>query len=348
MIRSSVITYSSIDAYVPIQMVRIALQGPRGPTIPVTVDNPKGTITPFVPINCAVRPDGIYLIAPSSWYTINISPSFLGSAYQPNTTDPLNEPGTWKIESIFAAIPSSTGPTGIFDMSQQPVTFFIQNVSGVPIKVVFNSNDASNAIVYFSFGASPNKTPSSYLLQPLSILIFQTVFTSNNAIRFYNSFLDALKFDQLYRIADRADQAGYYVTETSSVYDPAINVGTISVSTTLPLASMVTNLAQNNYIVEADIVLDGTGLPADAVALLILYLNRNVTLTLKELVGINNYHNHPVPTQLLKGRTYFIVVRSRRVTCYDPLTHIKYTNGTLVLGEDLQQMYQLLNARKGS
>jgi len=328
-------------------MVRIALQGPRGPTIPVAVDDPKGTIAPFIPINCAVRPDGIYLLVPSSWYTINISPSFLGSAYQPNTTDPINEPGIWNIENIYAAIPSPTGPTEIFDMSQQPVTFFIQNVSGVPIKIVFNSNDSNNAVVYFSFGTTPNKTPSSYLLQPLSILIFQTIFTSNNAIRIYNSFLDALKFDQLYRITDRANKAGYYQTETSSIYDPIINIGTISTATTLPLASMVMYLAQNKYTVEADIVLDGTGLPADAVALLMLDVVTDATLTLKELVGIKNYHNQPVPTQLLKGRTYFIVVKSTRVTCYDPLTSIGYSSN-MVDAFTFQQISRILEQEKGN
>lgn len=304
---------------------RQGIQGPPGYSVPIIVDNANGTITPFTPINCTIAPEGIYLNAASSYYTINISPTLLGSAYTPNPYS-INEPGTWDILSIFAAQKEgdTTVPTTYFDMSQQPVTFFIQNISGLPINITFQSNDSNSSLVYFSFGTSPNQTPSSYLLQPLSLLIFETIFTSNNAIRIYNSFLDAIDYNQLYRILDRASKNNYFQQPSNSQGSHVINTATLTSDTTLLLATMARSYGQNIYDISGQVTLtiDGTGLPADAVNLyqINIPVGAQVNLVLINLVTSKNYQGKLVPSVLQGGSTWFLVINDVTVTGYDPDT----------------------------
>jgi len=273
------------------------------------------------PIAATVTPNGVYLNAPSTYYSINISIDALGSSYIPDPNDPYNEAGTWNITNIFAGTVPLNGivPTNTFSLSQQFVTFFIQNVGGVPINVVFASNDLRTSYSYFSFGVPPNQTPDSYTLDPLSILIIQTIFTSNNVIRFYNSYVDALNFNQLYRILDQGNKVGYYDTTTVVGAVPVSKDITTSTNTTLSLATIVKQFCQIHVTVEAPIslVFDGTDLPGDAVSLIIVSTNSPVSLSLVELVGIDNYKGHPVPSNLPANTTWFFVVVSTRVSAYD-------------------------------
>lgn len=275
----------------------------------------------FRPIAATVTPNGIYLNAPSTYYTIDISIDALGSSYIPDPNDPYNEAGSWNITNIFAGTEPSNGivPTSTFSLSQQLVTFYIQNVGGVPINVVFASNDIRGSYSYFSFGVPPSQTPDSYTLDPLSILIVQTVFTSNNVIRFYNSFVDALNFNQLYRIFDQANKVGYYDTTTVVGAVPVSKKIVTSSNTTLPLATIVKEFCQIDVTTEAPMSLafDGTDLPGDAVALIIVNANSAVSVSLVELVGIDNYKGHSVPSHLPANTTWFFVVDSTRVSAYD-------------------------------
>jgi len=301
------------------------LQGPMGPVKTIDTTNSKTTIVPFIPIGATIRPGAIYLNFQSSYYTMNISVDLLGQAYQPQVIGP----GIWTVNSIFAGSPppSGTVPSTYFNMSQKPVTFFVQNVGGVPIQLVFGSNDSDTSIVYLSFGTSPNQTPSSYLLQPLSILIIQAVFTSNNAVRFYNSFLDAINYNQLYRILDRAVKNNYFLPPRFKNSD-TLATGTLYTDTTFDLVTTANKLAQNQYVIGAPITitLNGKGLAPGSVNLFIFIVNQTSTLVLEDLVGIRNYKGVSVPSTLNAGSTVLVVVDDRTVTAYDPTTTLGYGN----------------------
>jgi hypothetical protein len=275
----------------------------------------------FAPVACTIANGDIYLNVPSSYYTINISLSSLGSNYTPDPNDPYNEPGTWSIRNIFAGpVPSSgTVPTTIFSLGQQPVTFYIQNVGAVPINVVFLTNNSPNAYTYFSFGVPPNETPSTYLLNPLSILIIQTVFTSNNVIRFYNSFLDSINYDHLARILDQANKVGYYDSSGNTIVGPDFEENlTITSDYTLSLATTGQNTTQ--YLIDisgATLTLDGTDIPGDSSYLILINTKNQSNLSLVNLVGTPNYLGQPVPTTLEANVSYFVVIDSTRVVAYD-------------------------------
>lgn len=302
------------------------LQGPIGLVKTVNVNDPDITLVPFIPIGATIYPTAIYLNAPSSYYTIDISRGILGPAYQPKPFGP----GEWLINSIFVGPPPTSGivPKFYYDMSQQPVTFFFQNVGNVPIKMIFGSNDSDTSIIYLSFGTSPNQTPSSYVLQPLSTLIIQAIFTSNNAIRFYNSFLDALNYNHLYRILDRAVKSNYLVAPSAPPSHVTINQ--LYVDTTFKLADL--DLAQNEYTIERPITitLDGEGIPVGSINLFVFAVRQTSTLILKDLVGIANFKGVGVPQLMNAGSSWLIVIDYHRVTAYDPssvhLHKLTYTN----------------------
>lgn len=305
------------------------LQGPIGVVATIKVTDPKTTITPFIPIGAAIRPEAIYLNAPSSFYTINVSVEILGDAYVPQ---PIG-PGQWRVKSIFVGKPPAEGvvPDTYYNMNHEPVTFFFQNVGGLPIELVFDTNDTPDSVVYLSFGTSPNQTPSSYLLHPLSILIIQAVFTSNNAIRFYNSFLDAINYEQLYRILDRSIKRNYFPPPTFNV-DETVNELAVYEDIVFELSTTAKSLAQTSASLEnsVTVTIDGTGLPKGSVNLFIFRVKKTSNLVLKGLVGTRNYKGEGVPTVMNSGIDLFVVVDDVRVVAYDnALSTLKYPATTV-------------------
>lgn len=278
----------------------------------------------FNPIAATLANGAIYLNVPSNYYTIDISPALLGDQYLPDPNDPYNEPGSWSITNIFAGPAPSSGlvPTTTFSLGQAPVTFYIQNVGATPIEVIFDTNIVPDTYTYFSFGVPPNETPSSYLMDPLSILIIQTVFTSNNIVRFYNSFLDSLNYDHLGRILDQAKKVGYYDATGNTIVGP-VNESTLTLTSdyTLPLASQGLSYTQYNITISgATLTLDGTDIAGDSNYLIVVNVQNQSNLALVNLVGTTNYQGQGVPSTLLANRSYFIVVDNTRVVAYDPST----------------------------
>ena len=268
--------------------------------------------------NCTIGTRAIYLNDRSSYYTINISPHILGNEYIPDPNDPYNEPGSWSIRNIFAGKKPASGvvPTTTFSLSQQLITFYIQNVGSVPISVNFLSDVSSDSYVYFSFGTGPNATPSSYLMDPLSILAIQTVFTSNNVIRFYNSFLDALNPNQLTRILDQAFKNGYY-DNGKELVGQARTVSDVVTSADYTLKLKDNHYAQTRITTSGSVTItvDGTDLPGDATALFTITSKDTTNIALVNLVGTPNYLDQPFPSSITG--TWFFAVTSTRVAAYD-------------------------------
>jgi len=284
---------------------------------------------PFVSVPCTVTTNNVYLNRLASYYSINISINNLGSAYIPNNTDPINGIGSWYIENIFAGSYDGKNviPINTFSMAQRPVILFIQNIGGVPINIVFASNDSPTSLNYFSFGVPPNATPSSYTLDPLSILVLQVIFTSNNVIRFYNNFIDVLNYNQLFRTFDQALTFGYY-QDTATLSSATIgssdipNILEVVAPSIIHLKDIIPYFCENNILFlgsNLELIVDGTGLPDNAVLLLLLLVfpGSSSKIVLKNLVGIKNYLGQSVPTQLLSSQVWFMLIKGRTVTAYD-------------------------------
>jgi len=305
---------------------------------------PRVYTSPFTAIPCTVYENDIYLNEEGSYYAITVSQFALGNAYIPPILP--GEPGSWDIHNIFAGKRGSDGSvTDIFDLSQRPVYFFIQNVGAIPVRVNFSDNHP-NSLMYFSFGVPPNQTPSSFLMDPLSLLVFQTVLTTNNIVRIYNSFIDAIDYTQLFRTFDQALSFGYLdvqSTLSSSTVGPGsfLNILPVVGNSVLPLVNIISYFAINNLIITAsgiELIVDGTDLPKNSVFLLLILATPfgSCTLTLKELVPINNYQGVSVPTTILPFSVWYIVIKGRTVTAYDKkhnitdFSSIKYTGFGLV------------------
>lgn len=316
------------------------LPGPSGLTyIDNVITYPSNLSLPFKAIGATIGKNTIYLNSPSSYYSISLSLNNLGDAYIPNAADPVNGIGSWNVNNILAGTPSDTSVAdNIFGLSQRPVMFFIQNVGAVPIQINFNTNDGPEGLVYFSFGVPPNQTPSSFILQPMDILIFQAVFTSNNVIRLYNSFLDSLDYNQMFRTLDQALSFGYY-EDTSTLSSSLIGSGTFfnileAVNTGEPgttasyqiiLSEIVPYFSENNILIEAingpiTLLIDGTGIPSNTVIMLLLLTpnaNYDATITYKNLVGIKNYLGTLPPDTVIPNQVWYILIKGTTVTGYD-------------------------------
>ena len=309
------------------------MSGPIGPSGLTTISNttsPFYNFTyPFVAVPCTVTTNNVYLNRLASYYSISISINNLGSAYIPSSSDPVNGIGTWHIDNIFAGSydGKNVAPINTFSIAQRPVMFFIQNIGGVPINILFTSNDSPTSLNYLSFGVPPNATPSSYTLNPLSILVLQVVFTSNNIIRFYNNFIDVLNYNQLFRTFDQALTFGYY-QDSATLSSATIGSSTIPnilevvAPSIIHLKDIVPYFCENNILFlgsNLELIVDGTGLPDTAVLLLLLLVfpGSSSKLVLKNLVGIKNYLGQPVPTQLLPFQVWFMLIKGRTVTAYD-------------------------------
>lgn len=305
---------------------------------------PRVYTSPFVAIPCTVYENDIFLNEEGSYYAITVSQFALGNAYIPPVLP--GEPGSWDIHNIFAGKRGSDGSvTDIFDLSQRPVYFFIQNVGAIPVRVNFSDNHP-NSLMYFSFGVPPNQTPSSFLMDPLSLLVFQTVLTTNNIVRIYNSFIDEIDYTQLFRTFDQALLFGYLdvqSTLSSSTVGPGsfLNILPVVGNSILPLVNIIPYFALNNLIVTAsgiELIIDGTDLPKDSVFLILILSTPfgQCTLTLKELVPINNYQGGQPPTVIQPLSSWYIVIKGRTVTAYDKkhnitdFSSIKYTGFGLV------------------
>lgn len=310
-------------------------EGPPGATYQMSVGlkSYQGFTLPFAPVKLHIIGSNLYLGQPSSYYAINMSVESLGSSYVPDPTDPYNQPGSWSINTIFAGSPPPTGtlPLTMFPVSQLPVTFYFQNVGGLPIRLNFGSDDSRSNVTYLSFGSGPNASPSSYLVQPLGILVIEAIFTSNNAIRIYNSFLDALNPNRFYRILNRSVGRGYF--------SPLIATkGALAASTRLTLHSDYTfnvlkashTLSQTDITVTAPITvtLDGTGASSTTEVLLVIRPSVPIKLVLVNLVGARNYKGQSVPS-VLPASNQFVVITGTRVVIYDQgLESISYS-GTI-------------------
>jgi hypothetical protein len=302
------------------------LPGPNGPNRVVNSPQiPRIFTEPFVAIPCTVDKNDIYLNQMGSYYAISISQYALGNAYVPPILP--GEPGSWDIHNIFAGKLGQNGEVeDIFNLSQRPVIFFIQNVGALPIQVNFSDNH-SNSLVYFSFGVPPNETPSSFLMEPLSILVFQAIFTTNNIVRIYNSFMDNLDYNQLFRTFDQALTFGYLdisATISSATVGPSsfINILGVSTPSRLVLTDIAPYFCENNLVIlSPDLVLliDGRGISKDSIFLLLIVsaLGASTEFQLEGLVPIKNYKGQPVPTNIGSFEAWYIVIKGTTVTAYD-------------------------------
>ena len=299
-------------------------QGSIGYTYLTNVGN-KGFVSftnPLVPAAVTIFNGAIYLDQPSSYYVIPFSPSILGSSYQPSEI-PSN-PGTWFISTIFSAVvPVNYSPDfpaqNPFDLSQLPVTLFFQNVGGVPISLIFGNNDSRTNVTYFSFGTGPSATPSTYLVPPLGILVIETIFTSFNVIRFYNSFLDSLNPNRYYRIADRASKIGYFSAAPSGPRKlTSLNTLTITSDYTFSVADATNHFSQNVIKTQGNLTLtiDGTDAPPLGETLILVQPSEPINLSLVNLVNSRNYQGKFIPS-VLDPVDQFFVITGNRIVLYD-------------------------------
>lgn len=304
-----------------------------------TISFPFNFLLPFAATSCTIGKNTIYLNGPSSYYAIDVSINSLGDAYIPNQDNHVNGIGSWDVNNILAGTPGNSPGSmiNVFDMSQRPVMFFIQNIGGVPIQVNFAIDNSNQSLAYLSFGAPPNQTPSSFILQPLDILIFQTVFTSNNVVRFYNSFLDSLNYKQLFRTFDQALAQGYY-SDTNTLANSTVgttsipNLIAVIASSQLILSETYQYFSENNIIFFSmnqplELVIDGTDLPSNAVFLLLLATPFNYyssLVTLKNLVGSRNYNGELPPKQLSPNQIWYFLVKGTTVMAYDQ-PHVNFS-----------------------
>lgn len=310
--------------------------GPNGLNIVVNSPTTPFTFTsPFVVVPCTVDKNTIYLNQKGSYYAITVSQFALGDAYIPPTLP--NLPGNWDIHNVFAGQRGPNGElTNVFDLSQRPAFLFIQNVGATPIQVNF-SDQHPDSLVYFSFGVPPNQTPSKFLLEPLSILIFQVIFTSNNVVRLYNSFLDVLNFNQLVRTLDQGLELHYYqatATFSSSTVGPGsfLNILALVVPSRIILTEIAPFFCENNIIVlNPNLLLHihGEGLQDNDVLILVIIAAQgtSVSITLFDLVPILNYKGQSVPTLIEEFQVWYFLIKGRTVTAYDQRHGITDFNG---------------------
>jgi len=299
------------------------LEGPPGFTYTMSIGlkSSQGFTLPFAPVKLHIIGSNLYLGQPSSYYVINMSVESLGSSYVPDPNDPYNQPGSWSINTIFAGPPplSGTLPERVFQLSQLPVTFYFQNVGGLPIRLNFGSDDSRSNVTYLSFGSGPNAAPSSYLVKPLGILVIEAIFTSNNAIRIYNSFLDSLNPNRFYRILNRAVERGYFsqLTQVKGALANS-NILTIDTDYTFNVLKASHTFSQTEMKVTAPITLtlDGTGVSSVTEVLLVIKPAVPIRLVLVNLVGAKNYKGQPVPSTL-PASNQFVVITGTRVVIYD-------------------------------
>jgi hypothetical protein len=299
------------------------LEGPPGITYKMSVGlrSHQGFTLPFAPVKLHIIGSNLYLGKPSSYYVINMSVESLGSSYVPDPNDPYNQPGSWSINTIFAGPPpvSGTLPKRVFQLSQLPVTFYFQNVGGLPIRLNFGSDDSRSNVTYLSFGSGPNAAPSSYLVEPLGILVIEAIFTSNNAIRIYNSFLDTLNPNRFYRILNRAVERGYF-SRLIKVKGALANSNILTIDTdyTFNVLKASHTFSQTEMKVTAPITLtlDGTGVSSIAEVLLVIRPAFPIELVLVNLIGAKNYKGQPVPSTL-PASNQFVVITGTRVVIYD-------------------------------
>jgi hypothetical protein len=293
---------------------------------------------PLIPTGVRISVGSLWLTHPSSYYVIPVSIEHLGDAYTPSGLPSV--PGSWYIKTIYAAPkPVHTDfPTEVFDMSQLPVTLFFQNVGGVPIQIHFGNDDSRTNVTYFSFGVSPNITPSSYLLPPLGILVIEAIFTNLNVIRFYNSFLDSLNPNKFFRIADQASKVGYFSPQVKA--PPLLNYTNrfvLDTDTTLSIGTLVNSYSQNLVETTAELTLtiDGTGAPPLGETLILIRPQAPVQLRLVNLVNSRNYKGETIPSTL-EPVDLFLVVTGTRAVAYDSggsssLNSLTYSQNTVVL-----------------
>lgn len=179
------------------------LQGPAGPTGPT---GPAGPSAPTLVI-ASVSGNNVYLNSLADEYLINFSPNVLGSALDTSTSPP-----TWTVTNILAGTAPSSGivPSSIFNFFHSSVRLLFQNVSGVPINLVL-ANDSTNLTMFVYNGGSAS---SSYVVQPMSFLAIDAIFTNNSFIRFVSVYLDDnLEYTEVANVMNNAAASSYYPSD---------------------------------------------------------------------------------------------------------------------------------------
>jgi hypothetical protein len=290
------------------------LQGPQGPTGPT---GPPGPSLEREVIQATIQRDTIYLNKKVGQYLLNISPAIVGTE--------------WTIHNILAGTAPSTGivPDNIFPMFQDPATLFIQNVSGVPISVVFDNSDTD--LTYFAFSGDT----LSYSVQPLGILIVYLLFTSNSIIHTIYIYNDSsLDYRRMSHVMNNVLAAGYVPTLPPGISTPLLEIEKgevtridISTSYTLDVAAMEKSTAFNAIRLTAngiDLTIDGGDANPDGVLILMILVETGASGTLYT-VGLTNdsappYNTPSIP--LVADKAYFVTILGSNVTVIDGLADL--------------------------